>query len=697
MSGIDRVVTAMLGQRGHMFGWVPVCLAAGIGIYFSLRFEPVTPLYVGAGIFGGTGLLLAKRFGEVLSPIVIGICLVGIGFTIAAWRTHSLEAPVLGWRYYGAIEGRIIGMDRSASDAVRITLDQVRLDRVSPSRTPQKVRISLHEKAAQGIEPLPGMRVMTTGHLSPPSGPVEPGGFDFQRHAWFGQLGAVGYTRVPLIGLAVAAEDWKLWVFQIRMTISARVREVITGDVGGFAAAVTTGDRSGMSQEALSDLRASNTAHLLAISGLHMGLLSGFVFASLRLFLIFLPYLGPRIAARKIAAGGALFIAAAYLALSGGNVATERAFIMVAVALIAIMLNRRAISLRAVAIAATIVLVLRPEALLGPGFQMSFAATTGLVAVFGWMRDGAVQVGPKWAQPFVVLVISSGVAGLATAPIGAAHFNTIAHYGLVANLLSVPLMGLVIIPSAVLAAILAPFGLEEVGLWAMGFGLRWILLVAGYVADFEGAKGYVAGPSPLVLPVLSIGALWLILWQGRLRYIGLIMMAASFMIWARHDRPLVLIADNGSLLGVMTDQGRALSKEKGAGFVARNWLENDGDPSSQLVAASLWGTGMKRTKVAQVGAYEFVHLIGKKAVSEFDRCQSDQIVIASVETQRDFGNCTVHDPKTLRNSGSIGLYMQGDEAVFITARDISGDRIWSAWPSNQPSKKADQKTRPILK
>ena len=370
---------------------------------------------------------------------------------------------------------------------------------------------------------------------------------------------------------------------------------------------------------------------------------------------------------------------------------------MVAVALIAIMLNRRAISLRAVAIAATIVLVLRPEALLGPGFQMSFAATTGLVAVFGWMLDGSVQVGPKWAQPFVVLVISSGVAGLATAPIGAAHFNSIAHYGLVANLLSVPLMGLVIIPSSVLAAILAPFGLEKVGLWAMGFGLRWILLVAGYVADFEGAKGYVAGPSPLVLPVLSIGALWLILWQGRLRYIGLIMMAASFMIWARHDRPLVLIADNGSLLGVMTDQGRALSKEKGAGFVARNWLENDGDPSLQLVAASLWGTGMKRTKVAQVGAYEFVHLIGKKAVSEFDRCQSDQIVIASGETQRDFGNCTVHDPKMLRNSGSIGLYTQGDKAVFITARDISGDRIWSAWPSKQPSKKADQKTRPILK
>jgi len=113
------------------------------------------------------------------------------------------------------------------------------------------------------------------------------------------------------------------------------------------------------------------------------------------------------------------------------------------------------------------------------------------------------------------------------------------------------------------------------------------------------------GTSPLVLPLLSIGALWLILWQGGLRYIGLIMMAASFMIWARYDRQPVLIADNGSMLGVMTDQGRDLSKEKGVRFVARNCLENDGDSSSQLVAASLWGTGLKRTKVAHVGAYEF--------------------------------------------------------------------------------------------
>ena len=277
MSGIVLMVTVLLVQRGHMFGRVPVCLAVGIGNYFSPDLNRLRHCTWVQAFVGGMGLLFAKRFGEVLSPIVIGICLVGIGFSIAALRTHSLEAPVLGWRYYRAIEGRVVGMDRSASDAVRIIHDQVCLDRMSPSRTPQKVRISLHVKAAQGIEPLPGMRVKTTGHLSPSSGPAEPGGFDFQRHVWFGQLGVVGYTRIPLIGLAVATENWNLWVFQTRMTISARVREVIAGDVGGFAAAVTTGDRSGMGQEALGDLRASHTAHLLAISGLHMGLLSSVV------------------------------------------------------------------------------------------------------------------------------------------------------------------------------------------------------------------------------------------------------------------------------------------------------------------------------------------------------------------------------------------------------------------------------------
>jgi competence protein ComEC len=386
----------MLQQRGHLFAWVPVCLACGIGCYFMLRVEPGLPVLI--GLIGGAGVLIwAQRFlPEGVSPVVVACALGMIGFDLAALRAHAVGGPVLGWRYYGAIEGRIVGIDRSQSDALRLTLDRVVLERVSRARTPTRVRVSLHGDQSHSIAAEPGLRVMTTGHLSPPSGPVEPGGFDFKRHAWFARLGAVGYTRNPVLGVAAASQGRAdLVVLRVRMAASERVQAALAGDIGGFATAITTGDRSAISQTALFDLRASNLAHLLAISGLHMGLLSAVVFGALRLVLSLIPWVALRWPTRSIAAAGALIAATGYLALSGGNVATERAFVMVAVALGALMLGRRALSLQAVAIAATIVLTLRPEALMGPGFQMSFAATTALVAVFGWLREADLSLGPK--------------------------------------------------------------------------------------------------------------------------------------------------------------------------------------------------------------------------------------------------------------------------------------------------------------
>ena len=666
----------MLAQRGHLVGWIPVFLACGIGLYFSVRVEP--DLVELAGI-AGLGLVLftvARKLPEATAPLITAFALITLGFLLAAWRAHAVEGPVLGWRYYGPVEGRIIGMDRSQSDAVRLTLDNVVLARVGPDQTPARVRISLHGKDAANVTPEPGLRVMTTGHLSPPSGAVEPGGFDFQRHAWFARLGAVGYTRVPLLAAAPADQGRAgLAVFRLRMAASARIQSHLPGDIGGFAAALTTGDRSAMSQGALDALRASNLAHLLAISGLHMGILSGFVFGVLRLLLALHPHSALRWPTRSLAAGGALLVATGYLALSGGNVATERAYIMAAVALCALMLNRRAISLRGVAVAATIVLFLRPEALMGPGFQMSFAATTALVAVFGWMRDSPHRFGPRWIQPVLAVVISSAVAGFATAPIGAAHFNTIAQHGLLANLSSVPLMGVLVIPAAVLALVLAPFGLEWIGLWIMGLGLRWILGVAEWVAGLEGARSYVPGPGAWVLPLLALGFLILVLWQGRLRWGGLVAMALSVALWHEGARPAVLIADTGTLVGIMTPKGRALSKPKGAGFIARNWLENDGDASDQPDAAGKWQGGAIR-----VAGREVIHLSGKRAVAGLTRCARDQIIIASVVVEREIpGGCTLFDPKKLRDTGAIALHEAEGVLYIVTAREKAGARLWTPW------------------
>ena len=670
----------MRAQRGHLIGWVPVCLAVGIGAYFAQRVEPsASVLLWGAG---GAALLLvalAVWAGEAAGPVILGAALVLIGFDLAAWRAHAVGGPVLAWRYYGPIAGRVVALDRSQSDAQRLTLDQVVLERISTRRTPLHVRVSLHGDRAFDAAITPGLRVMTTGHLSPPSGPVEPGGFDFQRHAWFAGLGAVGYSRTPLLAASPATEGHRgLAVFRLRMAASAHIQSVLPGDIGGFATAITTGDRSAISQDALRDLRASNLAHLLAISGLHMGLLSAVVFGALRAMLALVPWVALRWPTRSMAAAGALIAASGYLLLSGGNVATERAFIMVAVALGALIIGRRALTLRAVAIAATIVLVLRPEALTGPGFQMSFAATTGLVAIFGWLRSADVSLGPKWLAPAVATVISSAVAGAFTAPIGAAHFNTIAHFGLIANLLSVPLMGVMVMPAAVAALIMAPLGLEWIPLQVMGAGLRWILLVAQSVAGIDRAQGHVPAPSPWVLPLLAFGFLWLLLWQGWLRFAGLGAVVAAGVLWNSAQRPAVLISDTGSLVGVMTPAGRALSKPKGAGFVALNWLENDGDGADQAQAAARWRARPK------LGGAEFIHLSGKRARAAFGTCRADQIVVLSVMADPPLrGGCKIFDPERLRGTGSVVLKINKGQVTMQTARQKAGARLWTAWRSKE--------------
>ncbi len=664
---------ALLGQRGHLFPWTPVFLAVGIGLYFALRVEPPAAVLWCCGSVGVL-VVLQHRAGPVLGPISAAMALVALGFALAGARAHRVEGPVLDFRYYGAVTGRVVQIDRSASDALRLTLDRVQLERMDPNEVPLRVRVSLH--GTQGyLDPRPGQVVMLTGHLSPPGGAVEPGGFDFRRHAWFLRLGAVGYTRNPVLLLEEAGDA--LPVSRLRMWLSARVQAALPGERGAFAAAIMTGDRSGMGQDTLQALRDSNLAHLLAISGLHMGLLAGFVFAALRLVMLLHPHSRHHWPVKKLAAGGALLAAAGYLALSGGNVATERAFIMVAAALSALMLDRRALSLRSVAIAALVVLVLWPEALLGPGFQMSFAATTALVAVFErlslWQRDHDL---PRWLGPVLSVVVSSAVAGAATAPVGMAHFNQMAHYGLLANLTAVPVMGILVVPLAVLAALLLPFGLDWIALQVMALGLGWILGVAHTVAGWQGAVGHVVAPGPVVLPMIAFGGLLLCLWRGRARLAGLAPMAAAVLLWSQTERPPLLISDSGTLVGLMTESGRALSRPRGSGFVAGVWLENDGLGSSQPEAAELWPQPISnRVARADLGGVEILHLQGKRAARSVTDCTSSQIVVSSVDLDLP-GGCRIFDPRQLRASGSVAVWTAETGARVVTDRDLSGHRLW---------------------
>ena len=673
MLGLARAVGAALAaQRGHLFPWVPVAYGTGIGLYFLLPFEPSVAAACGALVLSVILGAMALRLRAEVAPLIWLVAAALLGGAVATARTAHVAGPVLGFRYYGPVEGRVIGIDRSASDAVRLTLDRVVLFRVDPADTPLKVRISLHGDQ-RWLVVRPGQRVAATAHLSAPGGPVEPGGFDFRRHTWFLGLGGVGYTRVPVLEMA-PPEPGAGALFAARMALADRVRAGLPGDAGAFAAAVTTGDRSGMGQGVIDDLRASNLAHLLAISGLHMGLLAGFVFGSVRLGLAAVPWVALRAPIHKIAAVVALVAAAGYLALSGGSIATERAFVMVAVALVALLFDRRALSLRAVALAGLIVLTLRPEALLGPGFQMSFAATIALVAVFAALRSTGRS---RWYAPLLAVVISSAVAGAATAPIGAAHFNQIARLGLIANLTSVPMMGVLVMPAAVVAACLMPFGAEGPALWVMGLGLEWILWVAEAVAARPEALDFVAAPPGWVLPVLSLGGLLLCLWQGRVRWAGALPVVVALWAWHGVDRPDVLVAEDGGLIGVMTAEGRALSRRRGAGFVAQVWLENDGDPVPQEVAADRWALvpeGLAR------------HVTGKKRVADLTGCDGAALLVANARAP-DLPDCRVMDAPALRATGAVSITFRPEGWKIDTVAAHAGTRPWS------PAPRRDGRTR----
>ncbi|MEL6800260.1 MAG: ComEC/Rec2 family competence protein [Pseudomonadota bacterium] len=664
-----RLGAAVLdSQRGHLFGWVPVAFAGGIGVYFALPWEPGLSIWIAVGVLGALLLALSVWWG-LRAPLLIAFVALAAGFAIAGARTHGVAAPVLSFRYYGPIEGRIVVIDRSASDKVRLTLDQVVLSGVPPARTPARVRVSLH--GPQGfIDPRPGLTIILTGHLDAPRGATEPGGFDFQRHAWFRQLGAVGYTRTPVLALTPPDPDaWRLFIHRTRMAISRAVQDAVPGQAGAFAAAVTTGDRSGMALTTIEDLRRSNLAHLLAISGLHMGMLTGFVFAAMRYGLALWPYAALRWPCHKIGALAALAAGAVYLLLSGGNVATERAFIMVSVMLVAVLFDQRALTLRAVALAALIVLVRRPEELMGPGFQMSFAATAALIAVFAEVRDRSFfGQWPAWARWGAALVLSSAVAGLATAPVAAAHFNRVPHFGLIANVLSVPVMGSVVVPAAVLAAMLAPLGLSGAALWVMEKGTAWILSVAAEVSSWNGAISHVPQPSTAVLPLLALGGAWVILWQGRSRALGFAPMAAAFVVWAGVERPVVLISDTGGLVGWMTAEGRALSKPKGESFAAENWLAHDGDSATQALA----NARADDAPLAPAGQL-WRHETGRGAADRATlACETAEVVITSavIETTGP-GACRLYDKSALARTGPVAVYDDNGTLRFVPAQRIA--------------------------
>src|ERR1700723_2780036 len=566
---------------GRLLPWVPIAFGTGIAFYFAADHEPVLPVAVVTALGLGVVAFLLRR--AKFFAVAVMAASVAAGFATATFRTAHVAHEVLVKPAYsvslsGFVEARDI-RERTDRFVLRVTqMDGPRL----PTKL-DRVRLSVRK----GTAPAVGSFVEFKARLQPPLAPLRPGSYDFSRDLFFQGIGASGFvtgsikTREPPVAGGLSLR-YAAFMQDLRDAIDARIRTTLDGDKRAIATALLTGRRDAITTPVNDAMFISGLGHVLSISGYHMAVVAGVVFFVIRALLALIPVWTVAVPIKKWAAAAALAAATFYLLLSGAEVATQRSYYMTAFVLIAVMVDRRAITFRTLALAAIVVLVLAPEALVHPRFQMSFAATLGLVALvqIGMPRlfatpenSTAAKVALWGGRELMTIALASLVAGFATTPYAAFHFHRVTPYGLLANLAAMPVVSAVVMPAGMLGLVAMPFGFDGFFWWLMGVGIDWMIVVTEWVAALPGAIGRVTafGTGPLI--VSSLGIVLLGLLRTPLRWAGAALLLAS-VIWALAlPQPDVLISGDGHNVAVRGRDGRLhLMKTAKDAFLVKEWL-----------------------------------------------------------------------------------------------------------------------------
>ncbi len=549
--------------------WSVAGFAAGIGLYFGLSFEPDLGVAIGMVAAAIFLWILAEKHEVKWRAIPILVFMV-LGFGRAVWHSHEAQTPFLDEGFY-SVTGWIEAIEKSGS-GVRWRLRVHNIEgRNLPEGNIRKIRVKINAGKDQiGPNFKGGDGVTLSAILSAPPPPVVPNGYDPARRAYFQGLSAYGFsTSIPApVSLTSRniSETFSRRLTRYRYSLAQRVRAQAPLETAGLQVALLTGIRSYIPDSQVDSLRAAGLAHVLAISGLHMGLLAGGAYWLASLGLACITPLSRRYDMRKIAAIIGALAATAYLLLSGASVATQRAYVMSLIVFLAVILDRRAFSIRSVSIAALLTLALHPEALMSAGFQMSFAAVTALVVVYRHWQGPVGTYGPlrqTWGARFIsglsTLSITSFVAGSATSVYALMHFNRMAKWGFAGNLLAMPIFTFLVMPAALLSLIAMPLGLEAAPLRFMGYSLMALLRVSDNVAGWPGALTYIKSPHEAVLALYSLGFLWLCLGGKRLRLISLAIFAICAGLWAFSPTPDLRVSDDGRIALLQKGRGQISS------------------------------------------------------------------------------------------------------------------------------------------
>lgn len=589
--------------RGTTFLFLPVFAGIGAIVYFTAGSEP----QASAILFGVTALIAACMLADA-RPALRLVLLFAIAFVIgmlsAKLETLRAGTPMLGSEVTTRMTGRVSAITKDAKGGWRITMDVLATERPSLRFGPDRVVVSAR-KMPRDITVGDGLHGLV--HLRPQSGPVRPGNYDFAFYNYYRGIGANGFMLGSPVKIDVLAKPGLLaggllTVSNIRQQLTQRILHNIKGEPGDIATSLVTGQRDGISDETNNAMRLSGLSHILSISGFHMALVAAIIIGGLRAVFALFPNASVHYPVKKFAAVIALLGSAFYLMLSGADVAAQRSFVMLAVMLLAVTVDRSAISMRNLAIAACITLAISPHEVLGPGFQMSYSATAALIAFYGWWsryqlkrsRRGKGTEYGLWSVPSRALnyvggiAMTSLVAGTASAIFAAYHFNNTAPFGLIGNALALPVVSILVMPFAVLGLLAMPFDLDWLPFAVMGQGIELVIIIAKAVASYS-PSGNLGLMPPSVLIFLAIALLLLVFLSTWLRLCALPLLVLAFIVMGHSKEPSIMISEDGKLIALRTSEGNlAINRAVGSAFDLKNWQQGYG--AAELIKPV--GTGL---------------------------------------------------------------------------------------------------------
>ena len=558
-------------ERQSLALWLPVAFACGVALWFVVPWQSQR-----IGVALACAALALAGLGLRWRPLLVVALLVLVGMAAAQWRSARVAAPVIAGRTITTITGTVESIENRASrDQLRVVIVP---DGTTPG-LPPRIRLTLRGVVPPGLAPGAGVRVRAA--LTPPAGAAIPGGYDFARRAWFAGIGATGYQMGALrISAAAPPPSGALaWLADARADLTRRIMVAVPGQAGAMAAAFVTGDQGAIPLETAAAMRDSGLAHLLSISGLHIAVVVGGAIFLVRRTLALVPVLALHWPVKGIAVAIAALVGVAYTLLAGAEVPTVRTILATLIVLFGIVIGRDAFSLRLLAAAAFLILAVRPEALLGASFQLSFAAVIAIVALYEsrlgrWLTTPAEDEGwpRRWFRHGTALLATGLVAELALSSIGLFHFNRAGLYGVFANLIAIPWSSFVVMPLLMLALVGDVLGIGAL-LWpAVGWSMSLLVTLAETTAALPGAVVRMPAMPAGAYGLIIAGGLWLALWRSRIRWWGAGVVAAGLLMSLAASPPDLLISGDGRHAALRLDDGRlALLRPRTGDFLRSVW------------------------------------------------------------------------------------------------------------------------------